>query len=198
MPLSLIERGFRGAPTYSGHPGPSSADSLCGLAQAAIWRCPQRGRRGATALRGSSVLTRCCTQATGARSHWSPTCRRRRRRLPGRGTWSSTPGGAPCRRPCSRGLSTRFPAGLCLQAPPGLMRWDKLLAGRSAELLVTMDTPPWYYRWVQRGQATTRCKRPSWVQWHPARARARVEPVHSATAQRKQLAGAEHENWGRS
>lgn len=28
--------------------------------------------------------------------------------------------------------------------------WDRLLAGRSAQLLVTMDTPPWYYRWVFR------------------------------------------------
>ncbi len=27
--------------------------------------------------------------------------------------------------------------------------WDRLLAGRTAELLVTMDFPPWYYRWVQ-------------------------------------------------
>jgi NAD(P)H dehydrogenase (quinone) len=26
----------------------------------------------------------------------------------------------------------------------------KLLKGRSAHLLVTMDTPPWYYRWVYR------------------------------------------------
>lgn len=26
--------------------------------------------------------------------------------------------------------------------------WDKLLAGRTAQLLVTMDTPPWYYRWI--------------------------------------------------
>ncbi|PID43656.1 MAG: NADPH:quinone reductase [Gammaproteobacteria bacterium] len=26
--------------------------------------------------------------------------------------------------------------------------WDKLLQGRTAHLLVTMDTPPWYYRWV--------------------------------------------------
>lgn len=26
--------------------------------------------------------------------------------------------------------------------------WDKLLIGRSAQLLVTMDTPPWYYRWI--------------------------------------------------
>ena len=26
--------------------------------------------------------------------------------------------------------------------------WDKLLAGRTAHLIVTMDTPPWYYRWI--------------------------------------------------
>jgi putative NADPH-quinone reductase len=26
--------------------------------------------------------------------------------------------------------------------------WDKLLSGRSADLLVTMDTPPWYFRWI--------------------------------------------------
>ena len=28
--------------------------------------------------------------------------------------------------------------------------WDRLLAGRSAELLVTMDSPQWYFRWVTR------------------------------------------------
>lgn len=27
---------------------------------------------------------------------------------------------------------------------------DKLLAGRTADLLVTLDTPPWYYRWFYR------------------------------------------------
>lgn len=26
--------------------------------------------------------------------------------------------------------------------------WDRLLAGRSAHLIVTMDTPPWVYRWL--------------------------------------------------
>ena len=28
--------------------------------------------------------------------------------------------------------------------------WDRLLTGRSADLLVTMDTPPWYFRWVSK------------------------------------------------
>lgn len=32
----------------------------------------------------------------------------------------------------------------------GSSLWDKLLAGRSAELLVSMDSPPWYFRWVTR------------------------------------------------
>ncbi|VXC42133.1 putative NADPH-quinone reductase (Modulator of drug activity B) [Pseudomonas sp. 8Z] len=27
-------------------------------------------------------------------------------------------------------------------------RWDKLLSGRSADLLVTLDTPSWYFRWI--------------------------------------------------
>lgn len=26
--------------------------------------------------------------------------------------------------------------------------WDRLLSGRSAHLLVTMDSPPWYYRFI--------------------------------------------------
>jgi 1,4-dihydroxy-2-naphthoate polyprenyltransferase len=28
--------------------------------------------------------------------------------------------------------------------------WDQLLKGRTAELLTTMDTPPWVYRWIYR------------------------------------------------
>lgn len=37
--------------------------------------------------------------------------------------------------------------------------WDKLLAGRSAEILVTMDTPPWYYRWVYRSPGHNEMRR---------------------------------------
>lgn len=33
------------------------------------------------------------------------------------------------------------------------LRWDKLLRGRSADLLVTLDTPPWYFRWVHGAPA---------------------------------------------
>lgn len=36
-----------------------------------------------------------------------------------------------------------------------IVRWDKLLAGRTAQLLVTGDAPPWFYRYV-RGAADER------------------------------------------
>lgn len=28
--------------------------------------------------------------------------------------------------------------------------WDKMLSGRTAELIVTMNTPPWFFQWVYR------------------------------------------------
>lgn len=37
--------------------------------------------------------------------------------------------------------------------------WDKLLKGKTAELLVTMDTPPWYYRIVFRRPGHNAMKR---------------------------------------
>ncbi len=37
--------------------------------------------------------------------------------------------------------------------------WDRLLTGRSAHVLVTMDTPAWYYRWVYRMPGHNQMKR---------------------------------------
>ena len=37
--------------------------------------------------------------------------------------------------------------------------WDKLLAGRTAQLIVTMDTPPWYYRLIYRRPGHNEMKR---------------------------------------
>ncbi|NOR43567.1 MAG: flavodoxin family protein [Gammaproteobacteria bacterium] len=37
--------------------------------------------------------------------------------------------------------------------------WDKLLSGRTAHLMVTMDTPPWYYRWVYHRPGHNEMKR---------------------------------------
>jgi len=37
--------------------------------------------------------------------------------------------------------------------------WERLLSKRSARLLVTMDTPPWYYRWVYRMPGHNQMKR---------------------------------------
>jgi putative NADPH-quinone reductase len=35
----------------------------------------------------------------------------------------------------------------------------KLLQGRTAELIVTMDTPPWYYRWFQQRPGHTQMRK---------------------------------------
>lgn len=40
--------------------------------------------------------------------------------------------------------------GFAFKYRPGKAFPEKLLQGRTADLLVTMDTPPWYYRWVYR------------------------------------------------
>jgi len=40
--------------------------------------------------------------------------------------------------------------GFAFQYRPGARYPEPLLRGRSAHLLVTMDTPPWYFRWIYR------------------------------------------------
>lgn len=43
-----------------------------------------------------------------------------------------------------------FLPGFAFKYRPGKAFPDKLLQGRTAHLLLTMDTPPWYYRWIYR------------------------------------------------
>ncbi|NIF85896.1 NAD(P)H-dependent oxidoreductase [Comamonas sp. Tr-654] len=47
-------------------------------------------------------------------------------------------------------LDRIFLPGFAFKYRANSVLWDRLLTGRTAELLVTMDSPPWYYRWVQR------------------------------------------------
>ncbi|MDR2173164.1 MAG: NAD(P)H-dependent oxidoreductase [Burkholderiales bacterium] len=41
-----------------------------------------------------------------------------------------------------------FLPGFAFRYREGSRFWDRLLQGRSAHLLTTMDSPPWYFRWV--------------------------------------------------
>jgi len=43
-----------------------------------------------------------------------------------------------------------FLPGFAFKYRENSLRWDRLLTGKSAQLLVTMDSPPWYYRWISR------------------------------------------------
>ncbi|WP_287030664.1 NAD(P)H-dependent oxidoreductase [Pseudomonas sp. UBA6310] len=45
-------------------------------------------------------------------------------------------------------LDRVFLPGFAFKFRGRLQAWDKLLTGRSADLLVTLDTPSWYFRWV--------------------------------------------------
>lgn len=52
-----------------------------------------------------------------------------------------------------------FLPGFAFKYRQGSQLWDKLLAGRSAHLFTTMDTPPWYFRWVYRMPGHNQMKR---------------------------------------
>ncbi|WP_166242274.1 NAD(P)H-dependent oxidoreductase [Paenibacillus turpanensis] len=43
-----------------------------------------------------------------------------------------------------------FLPGFAFQSPENSLLWEKLLKGRSARLIVTMDTPSWYNRWIYK------------------------------------------------
>lgn len=52
-----------------------------------------------------------------------------------------------------------FLPGFAFKYKQGSVFWDRLLAGRSAHLIVTMDSPPWYFRWVMRMPGHNQMKR---------------------------------------
>jgi len=56
-------------------------------------------------------------------------------------------------------IDRTFLPGFAFKYRKGSAFWDRLLAGRSAHLLVTMDSPPWYYRWVARMPGHNQMKR---------------------------------------
>lgn len=56
-------------------------------------------------------------------------------------------------------IDRTFLPGFAFKYRDNSLRWDRLLSGRSAHLLVTMDTPPWYFRWIQRMPGHQQMKR---------------------------------------
>lgn len=56
-------------------------------------------------------------------------------------------------------LDRVFLPGFAFKYRSGSQFWDRLLAGRSAHILVTMDTPPWYFRLVYRMPGHNQMKR---------------------------------------
>lgn len=49
--------------------------------------------------------------------------------------------------------------GFAFRYRKGVLSWDKLLTGRSARMIVTMDTPPWYYWLIYRRPGHNAMKR---------------------------------------
>ncbi|WMR31148.1 NAD(P)H-dependent oxidoreductase, partial [Metapseudomonas otitidis] len=69
----------------------------------------------------------------------------------------------------------------------GPRSWDKLLQGRTADLLVTLDTPPWYFRWVYGAPGHRQMKR-TILGFCGIRTRhlAEFAPVHTSTEEQRQ------------
>ncbi len=52
-----------------------------------------------------------------------------------------------------------FLPGFAFKYRKGSDQWDRLLQGRTAHLMVTMDSPSWYYRWVNGRPGHVQMKR---------------------------------------
>lgn len=85
--------------------------------------------------------------------------------------------------------------GVAFRYREGSSFWDRLLTGRSAHCFVTMDTPPWYYRWVYRspGHRLMKTNILGFCGIKPVRITP-FGPVRGASAQKRQawLRKAEH------
>ena len=94
-------------------------------------------------------------------------------------------------------IDRTFLPGYAFKYRKGSSLWDKLLAGRSAELLVTMDSPPWYYRWVQ-GMPGHRQMQRTILEFsgiRPVRVHS-FGPVRSASAARRAHWLQQAQHWG--
>lgn len=56
-------------------------------------------------------------------------------------------------------IDRSFLPGFAFKYRKGSLLWDKLLTGRSARIIVTMDTPKWYYRLYLRRPGHNAMKR---------------------------------------
>jgi putative NADPH-quinone reductase len=52
-----------------------------------------------------------------------------------------------------------FLPGFAFNYRENSLMWDKLLSGKSAQLIVTMDSPPWYYHLIYRMPGHNQMKR---------------------------------------
>lgn len=79
-----------------------------------------------------------------------------------------------------------FLPGFAFRYRPGGTLWDRLLVGRSAELLVSMDSPPWYFRWITRMPGHHQMKKAilEFCGITPVRVHS-FGPVRTASAQRR-------------
>lgn len=56
-------------------------------------------------------------------------------------------------------IDRAFLPGFAFQYRKDSIWWDRLLSGRSARLIVTMDQPPWYFRLINRAPGHQMMKR---------------------------------------
>lgn len=56
-------------------------------------------------------------------------------------------------------LEQTLTPGFAFRYVPNSTRWTPLLSGKTAELIVTMDTPPWFFRTVYRDAGISELRR---------------------------------------